>query len=133
MTDDNSAVNENARGKVYIFNTTNQRVQLHLNEGSLSSIDPAGQKAGSYAPKFTTADRDDATSTPDNKFAQKDNTLYVKIPGKQRTYGPIAIDPELYPTDIDLVLYIFGKYIVLSATNSNTLIYQSAPVSTATA
>jgi hypothetical protein len=76
MTDDNSTVNESARGKVYIFNTTNQRVQLHLNEGSLSSIDPAGQKAGSYVPKFTTADRDDATSTPDNKFAQKDNTLY---------------------------------------------------------
>ena len=121
-----------ARGKVYIYNTTNQRVQLQLNEEALPSIDPAGGKGASYAPKFTTADRDDATSTPDNKFAQTNNTLRVKIPGKQRTYGPINIDPETFPTDVDLVLYIFGKYIVLAATNNNTLIYQSAPQSTAT-
>jgi hypothetical protein len=58
--------------------------------------------------------------------------LRVKIPGKQRTYGPINIDPETYPTDIDLVLYIFGKYIIMAATNSNALIYQNAPQSTAT-
>jgi hypothetical protein len=121
-----------ARGKVYIYNTTNQRVQLQLNEESLPSIDPAGGRDGHFAPKFTTADRDDATATPDNRFAQTNNTLRVKIPGKQRTYGPINIDPETYPTDVDLVLYIFGKYIVMAATNSNTLIYQSAPQSTST-
>jgi hypothetical protein len=123
---------EYARGKVYIYNTTNQRVQLQLNEESLPSIEAAGNKGGNYAPKFTTADRDDATSTPDNRFAQQNNTLRIKIPGKQRTYGPINIDPETYPTDIDLVLYIFGKYIVMAATNSNALIYQSAPQSTST-
>ena len=121
-----------ARGKVYIYNTTNQRVQLQLNEESLPSIDPAAGRNGDFAPKYTTADRDDATSTPDNRFAQTNNTLRVKIPGKQRTYGPINIDPETYPTDIDLVLYIFGKYIIMAATNSNALIYQSAPQSTAT-
>jgi hypothetical protein len=98
---------ENASGKVFIYNTTNQRIQLQLNEESLASIDAAG--AGMpYTPKFTTADRDDVTSTPDNRFAQKDNFLRVKFPGKQRTYGPIDIDPESYPTDINLVLYSTG-------------------------
>ncbi len=129
---DNAAAGDYARGKVYIYNTTNQRVQLQLNEEALDSIDPAGGSPGNYAPKFTTADRDDATSTPDNRFAQKDNYLRVKIPGKQRTFGPIDIDPESYPTDTNLVLYIFGKYIVLAATNNNALIYQSAPQTTAT-
>jgi hypothetical protein len=100
-----------------------------LNEESLDSIDTAGP-GQPYMPKFTTADRDDATSTPDNRFAQKDNYLRVKFPGKQRTYGPINIDPESYPTDINLVLYIFSKYIVLAATNSNNVIYQGAPTTT---
>jgi hypothetical protein len=121
-----------ARGKVYIYNTTNQLVQLQLNTESLPSIKPAGERDGDYAPKYTTADRDDATSTPNNRFAQTNNTLRVTIPGKQRTYGPINIDPETYPTDVDLVLYVFGKYIVMAATNNNALIYQSAPQSSAT-
>ena len=131
MSDANAMPESYAHGRVFLYNTTNQRIQLQLNEESLDSIDAAGG-GQPYITKFTTADRDDATSTPDNRFAQKDNYLRVKFPGKQRTYGPIDIDPETYPTDIDLVLYIFGKYIVLAATNSNALIYQSAPQSTAT-
>jgi hypothetical protein len=128
MTDDNAVSGENAEGKVYIFNTTNQRIQLQLNEEALSSIDPATNgQWGAPTPKFTIADRDDATSTPDNRFARQDNYLRVKIPGKQRTYGPINIDPETYPIDINLVLYIFSKYIVLAAINSNSIIFQSAP------
>jgi hypothetical protein len=122
---------DNANGRVFIYNTTNQRIQLQLNEESLDSIDAAGG-GQPYTPKFTTADRVDVTSTPDNQFAQKDNFLRVKVPSKQRTYGPINIDPETYPTDVNLVLYIFSNYIVLAATNSNTLIYQSAPATAAT-
>jgi hypothetical protein len=102
-----------------------------LNEESLDSID-AASSGEPYTPQFTTAHRDDATSTPDNRFAQQDNTLRVKVPGKQRTYGPINIDPETYPTDVNLVLYIFSKYIVLAATNSNAIIYRSAPATAAT-
>jgi hypothetical protein len=131
MSDDNALVESSANGKVFLYNTTNQRIQLQLNEESLDSIDATGRDQ-SYTPKFTTADRDDATSTPDNRFAQQDNTLIVKLPGKQRTYGPINIDPETYPTDVNLVLYIFSNYIVLAATNSNAIIYQSAPATAAT-
>ena len=130
MSDDNALVESSANGKVFLYNTTNQRIQLQLNEESLPSIDPASGQP--YAPKFTTADRVDATSTPDNQFAQNDNTLRVKLPGKQRTYGPININPEAYPTDVNLVLYIFSKYIVLAATNNNAIIYQSAPATVAT-
>jgi hypothetical protein len=129
MSDDNAMPESYAHGRVFLYNTTNQRIQLQLNEESLDSIDAAG--AGQpYTPKYTTADRDDATSTPDNRFAQKDNYLRIKFPGKQRTYGPIDIDPESYPTDINLVLYIFSKYIVLAATNSNNVIFQGAPNTT---
>jgi hypothetical protein len=131
MSDDNALVESSANGKVFLYNTTNQRIQLQLNEESLDSIDAAGVDQP-YTPKFTTADRVDATSTPDNQFAQKDNFLRVRFPGKQRTYGPINIDPETYPTDVNLVLYIFSNYIVSAATNSNTLIYQSAPATVAT-
>lgn len=129
MSADNASAESYANGKVYLYNTTNQRIQLQLNEESLDSIEAAsgGQP---YTPKYTVADRDDATSTPDNRFAQKDNYLRVKFPGKQRTYGPIDIDPESYPTDINLVLYIFSKYIVLAATNSNNVVFQGAPNTT---
>ena len=116
---------DNANGRVFIYNTTNQRIQLQLNEESLDSIEATGGQP--YTPKFTTADRVDATSTPDNQFAQKDNFLRVGFRGEERTYGPINMDPEAYPTDVNLVLYIFSKYIVLAATNSNAIIYQSAP------
>jgi hypothetical protein len=126
MSEDEANFESNARGRVYLYNTTNQRIQLQLNEESLDPID-AVSSGQPYTPKYTTADRDDATSTPDNRFAQKDNYLRVKFPGKQRTYGPIDIDPESYPTDINLVLYIFSKYIVLAATNSNNVIFQGAP------
>jgi hypothetical protein len=119
---------DNTNGRVFIYNTTNQRIQLQLNEESLPSIDPASGQP--YAPKFTTADRVDATSTPDNQFAQNDNTLRVKFPGKQRTYGPINIDPESYPIDVNLVLYIFSKYIVLAATNNNNVIFHLTTHST---
>ena len=119
-----------ATGRVFIYNTTNQRVQLQLNEEALPSIDPAVRQDGNYPPKFTIAERDEATSTPDNRFAQTDNVLRVRIPGKQRTYGPIDIDPENYPTDINLVLYIFSKYIILAATNNNNVIFQGAPNTT---
>jgi hypothetical protein len=130
MSEDEANVGSNARGRVYLYNTTNQRIQLQLNEESLAPIDAAGPDQP-YTPKFTTAERDDATLTPDNRFAQKDNFLRVRFPGKQRTYGPINIDPESHPTNINLVLYIFSKYIVLAATNSNnTVIFQSAPNST---
>ncbi len=131
MSDDNALVESSANGKVFLYNTTNQRIQLQLNEESLGFIDAAGS-GQPYTPKFTTADRVDVTSTPDNQFAQKDNYLRVKFPGKQRTYGPININPEAYPTDVNLVLYIFSKYIVLAATNSNAIIYQSAPATAAT-
>ena len=126
MSSNDAAPSDHARGKVYLYNTTNQRIQLQLNEDFLDSID-AVSSGKPYTPKFTTADRDDATSTPDNRFAQKDNYLRVKFPGKQRTYGPIDIDPESYPTDINLVLYIFSKYIILAATNSNSVIFQGSP------
>lgn len=126
MADNNNTPESNAHGKVYIYNTTNQRIQLQLNEESLDSIDAAGS-GQPYSPKFTTADRDDAVATPDNRFAQTDNYLRVKFPGKQRTYGPIAIDPETFPTDINLVLYIFSTYILMAATNSNALVFQGAP------
>src|SRR3954452_24305982 len=114
MSDDNALVESSANGKVFLYNTTNQRIQLQLNEESLDSIDAAGGDHQPYTPNFTTADRDDATSTPDNRVAQQDNTLIVKLSDKQRSYGPINIDPETYPTDVNLVLYIFSKYIVLA-------------------
>ena len=129
MSEDNANVEGYAHGRVFLYNTTNQRIQLQLNEESLNSID-AASSGQPYTPKYTTAERDDATSTPDNRFAQKDNYLRVKFPGKQRTYGPIDIDPENYPSDINLVLYIFSKYIVLAATNSNNVIFQGAPNTT---
>jgi hypothetical protein len=129
MSDDNAIPENHAHGRVYLYNTTNQRIYLQLNTENLDSID-AASSGQPYTPKFTTAERDDATSTPDNRFAQKDNTLRVKFPGKQRTYGPIDIDPENYPSDINLVLYIFSKYIVLAATNSNNVIFQGAPNTT---
>ena len=129
MSDDNAIPENHAHGRVYLYNTTNQRIYLQLNTRNLDSID-AASSGQPYTPKFTTAERDDATSTPDNRFAQKDNTLRVQFPGKQRTYGPIDIDPENYPSDINLVLYIFSKYIVLAATNSNAVIFQGAPNTT---
>ena len=120
-----------ATGKVYIYNTTNQAIKVELNDTDLEGrIPPNNGREGEYLPvpsPDAVVDRSDASSTPDAVFATT-NTLEVKFSGSSNKY-PIEIDPGSFSTDIDLVLYIFYKHIVLVSTRNNAISYSGGPAS----
>jgi hypothetical protein len=115
-----------ATGKVYIFNTTNQPIKVELNDEDLDErLDANAGQAGSYAPTFADVMRSDATSTTDAVFAGT-NTMEFRFSGTSKKYKDIVIDPGAYPTNTDLVLYIFYNSIVLVSTINNALIFPAS-------
>ena len=121
-----------ATGKVYIYNTTNQDVQMELNQTDLVGRLPANSGAsGGYLPvpsPNAVADRSDASSTPDSVFATT-NKLEFVFAGTSNTYSPVKIDPGFYPTNTDLILYVYYNYIVLISPANNAIVYSGAPTS----
>jgi hypothetical protein len=118
-----------ATGKVYIFNTTNQSITLDLNTTGLNQpLGPNTGQAHSYAPTMTSVMRSDSTGTTDAVFAAT-NSLMVKFEGTNQTYPAIPISPGVYPTNTDLVLYIFYSYALLVSTINNVLVFSGSPTS----
>jgi len=119
-----------ATGKVYIYNTTNQAVKVELNDTDLEGRIPANSGGdGGYLPVQSAeavVPRNDASSTPDAVFATN-NTLELKFAGTSNKYSSIKIDPGSYPTNTDLVLYVFYNYIVLISPTNNTIVYSGGP------
>ena len=123
-----------ATGKVYIFNTTNQSVRIELNDTDMDyKLPPNAGRDNGYMPVNTVPGTDgnptlislprmDATQTTDAAFAAT-NTMEIKFSGKSLKYNNIQIDPGSYPTDTDLVLYIFGTYSLLISPTNNTIVY----------
>ena len=120
-----------ATGSVYIFNTTNQAVKVELNDTDLDDRIPARsgkneEPEPSYVPAQVRVPRSDASSTPDAVFATT-NKLEIKHSGVSHVYPTVRIDPGSYPTDTDLVLYIFYNGIVIASTDNNVIIYSGMP------
>ncbi|MDT5296608.1 MAG: hypothetical protein QOJ76_3488 [Acidobacteriota bacterium] len=117
-----------ATGKVYIFNTTNQDIKVELNDEDLDERLAPNAGTGSYAPTLAIVMRSDASTTTDAVFAGS-NTMEIRFAGTRQQYANIKIDPGAYPTNTDLVLYIFYSYLVLASTVNNTLIFSATPSS----
>jgi hypothetical protein len=113
-------------GQVYLFNTTNLKIIVTLNGNALPSLAPAGGAGESYAPPSMTVPRSDATSIDDPVFA-KTNTMSVMFSGSFNNYNSVVIDPVMYSTNKDLLLYIFYDYIVLVDSTTNMIITNQAP------
>jgi len=114
-----------ATGTVYIVNTTNQLVMLTLNYSPLSELGPAGGQEQHYAPTFVGVPRSNANRIPDPVFAEE-NSFDVMFYGVRNSYQ-IPIELEKYPSNNDLMLYIFFNHVVLSDGITNTIIYNSPP------
>jgi len=119
------AESQETTGKVYLFNTTNLRIRVFLNDNALPPLAPAGNANESYAPSTMTVPRSDTTSVGDPVFATT-NTMRVKFSGSSNTYISVNVDPDQYPTNQDLLLYIFYDYMVLVGT-TNMIIINQAP------
>jgi hypothetical protein len=118
-------VSPTATGVVYIFNTTNQRITLVLNGEPLPALGAAAGKAGHYVPASYTVPRSNANQIPEAVFAEK-NTLMVMFQGILNTYT-INLDFKQYPSNNDLLLYIFYDYMLFCDSTTSAIILSTAP------
>jgi hypothetical protein len=114
-----------ATGSVYIVNTTNQPVTLVLNYNALPDLGPAQGSEHHYAPSVFGVPRSNANRISDPVFAEE-NSFDVMFAGVRNTYQ-IIIKLEQYPSNGDILLYIFYNYLVLSDRNTNNVIINTAP------
>lgn len=115
-----------ATGSVYIVNTTNQLVTLVLNYNALPELGPAHGVEQHYAPSLFSIPRSNANRINDPVFAEE-NSFDVMFYGVRNGYK-IIIKLEQYPSNGDILLYIFYKYLVLSDHNTNAVIFNSTPI-----
>ncbi len=98
-------------GRVFIFNTAPKPVALELNNAKLLAI-VGTQRDDFYIPDVIAVDR---SVTPPalvtGEFAAK-NSLGVRYPGRVASYE-IAIDPNKFPVNLDLQLYVHRDGVVL--------------------
>jgi hypothetical protein len=98
---------------------------LTLNYSPLSELGPAGGQEQQYAPTFVGVPRSNANRIPDPVFAEE-NSFDVMFYGVRNSYQ-IPIELEKYPSNNDLMLYIFFNHVVLSDGVTNTIIFNSPP------
>jgi hypothetical protein len=121
-----------ATGKVYMFNTTNQKIRVTLNDNPLPKIEPAAGKdsgeggEGSYRPAHIAVPRSDATSIDDPVFAQT-NSISVMFSGYSNRYSKVNINPITSSSNNDLLLYIFYGTMILVDAVTNTVISTLTP------
>jgi len=112
-------------GNVYVFNTTNQTLQLVLNDTVVSSQLAGVTQTGGYAPITITIARNPSSGDPDTNQFGGANTLVVSYdPGGGGTSQQfsIPIPTATYPIVSDLQLYIFYGSVVLEYNNTGTTI-----------
>lgn len=114
-----------ATGTVYIVNTTNQLIALTLNYSALAELGPAGGQDVQYAPTLIGVPRTNANRIPDPVFAEENN-FEVMFYGVRNSYA-IMIELEKYPSNNDLLLYVFFNHVVLSDGITNAIIFNSPP------
>jgi len=98
-------------GRVFIFNTAPEKVELQLNRRALPAIIGAEREAY-YIPDVISVDR--TALIPElvvGEFCDR-NTLHVRYPDGERTYR-IDIDSKQYRLDRDLQLYVHRNGIVM--------------------
>lgn len=117
-----------ATGSVYIVNTTNQPVTLVLNYNALPELGPAHGWEHHYAPTIFGVPRSNANRISDPVFAEE-NSFDVMFAGVRNHYQ-INIELQQYPSNGDILLYIFYNYLVLSDHITNAVILNSAPIPT---
>jgi hypothetical protein len=118
--------NVSATGQVHIFNTSNVPITLTLNGNQLSVLSEDAGQGSNYAPSSMAVPRSDATKISDPVFAEQ-NTLAVKFPGTTNNYPSVDISPMQFPTNRDLLLYIFYGYMVLVDASTSMMIINQAP------
>jgi hypothetical protein len=98
-------------GRVFIFNTAPEKVELKLNRRALPAIIGTEREAY-YIPDVISVDR--TALIPElviGEFADK-NTLHVRYPDGEATYR-IDIDRTKYRLDRDLQLYVHRGGLVM--------------------
>jgi hypothetical protein len=115
-----------ATGVVHIFNTTNQRITLILNGEPLPPLDAAAGKEQHFAATSFSVPRSNANRIPEAVFAET-NTFNVMFQGILNKYS-LALDFTKYPSNNDLLVYIFYNYLMMVDGATNATI-QSLPPS----
>ena len=107
----NHAQSNQGWGRVFVFNTASEPVDLELNRGKLPAI-VGTQRGDYYIPDVIVVDRSTMPSSlVTGEFAAK-NSLGVRYPGGLAIYE-IVIDPEKFQIGLDLQLYVHRDGVVL--------------------
>lgn len=104
-------VEAQAWGRVFIFNTASEKVELKLNRRALPAI-VGTEREDYYIPDVISIDR--TALLPDlvlGEFANR-NTLHVQFSDRQVVYD-IQIDPAKYDLKHDLQLYVHRDGLVI--------------------
>jgi len=112
-------------GNVYVFNTTNQTLQLVLNDTVVSSQLAGVTQSGGYAPTTTTIARNPSSGNPEtNQFGGQNSLVVSYDPGGGGTSQTFTINipTATYPISSDLQLYIFYGSVVLEYNNTGSTI-----------
>jgi len=119
-----------AAGNVYYFNATPRTMTLLNNNHILNAKVDGVQQTSGYAPSSNSEKRAAATKSEETTFGQE-NTLVVSLsPGGSQKYE-IEIDPNEYPLEEDVELYIFYNQVVLvsSTGKAHSTVYTGAKLS----
>jgi hypothetical protein len=119
-----------AAGSLYYFNATPRTMMLLNNNHLLNAKVEGVQQTSGYAPATHSEKRAAATESEETTFGKK-NTLVVSLsPGGSQRYE-IEIDPNEYPLEEDLVLYIFYNQVVLVSASgkAHSTVYSATKLS----
>jgi hypothetical protein len=98
-------------GRVFIFNTAPEKVQLKLNRRALPAIIGTEREAY-YIPDVISVDRTQLVADlVVGEFADR-NKLHVRYSGNEATYA-VAIDPAKIRLDRDLQLYVHRDGLIM--------------------
>lgn len=101
-----------AAGNVYYFNATPRTMTLLNNNHILNAKVEGVQQSSGYAPSSHSEKRAAATKSEETTFGEQ-NTLIVSLsPGGSQEFD-IEINPNEYPLEEDVELYIFYNQVVL--------------------
>jgi 2',3'-cyclic-nucleotide 2'-phosphodiesterase (5'-nucleotidase family) len=119
-----------AAGNLYYFNATPRVMTLINNNHILNAKVEGVQKSSGYAPTSNSAARVAATKSEESTFGQQNALVVSLTPGGSQEY-PVDIDPNEFPLEEDLELYIFYNQVVLvsSTGKARSTVINGSPLS----
>lgn len=108
-------------GVVYFYNMTSRKINLQVNDSSAEKID-ALPATPYYIPNHsaTNYQRYETAEPQDGQFGKNNNIeFWVDGQGQSKIKVGINVNFNQYPTDKDILIYLFYKSVIVSVVSDN--------------